>query len=106
MSLKKFKGKALLIYWSQNYWGGSLAAVGGALVFDSLLELEGGTLVENGTKDEIFPIQHVKKTVGKARRAWEVFGAGGALATDYFEGRHAIGGAKAYDFLAKHLGAS
>lgn len=60
-------------------------------------------LVENGTKDDIFPIQHVKKTVNQARRAWDVFGAGDALATDYFEGRHAIGGAKAYDFLANHL---
>ena len=61
------------------------------------------TLVENGTKDDIFPIQHVKKTVTNARRAWDVFGAGDKLQTDYFEGRHAIGGAKAYDFLAKHL---
>jgi hypothetical protein len=63
------------------------------------------TLVENGTKDEIFPIQHVKKTVTKARRAWDVFGAGDKLQTDYFEGRHAIGGAKAYDFLGKYLAA-
>ena len=63
------------------------------------------TLVENGTKDDIFPIEHVKKTVTKARRAWDVFGAGDKLRTDFFEGRHAIGGAKAYDFLARHLGA-
>ncbi len=61
------------------------------------------TLVENGTKDDIFPIRHVKRTVNKARRAWSVFGAADKLATDYFEGRHAIGGAKAYEFLAVHL---
>ena len=54
-------------------------------------------------KDDIFPIQHVKKTVTKARRAWDVLGAGDKLRTDYFEGRHAIGGAKAYDFLANYL---
>ncbi len=63
------------------------------------------TLVENGTKDDIFPIQHVKKTVTKARHAWELFGKGAGLQTDYFVGRHAIGGAKAYDFLATHLAA-
>ena len=62
-------------------------------------------LVENGTKDDIFPIEHVKRTVNKARRAWDVFGARDELQTDYFEGRHAIGGGKAYDFLAKHLAA-
>jgi dienelactone hydrolase len=63
------------------------------------------TLVENGTRDDIFPIQHVKKTVSKARRAWDAFAAGEKLQTDYFEGRHAIGGAKAYDFLGKYLAA-
>ncbi len=60
-------------------------------------------LVENGMQDDIFPIQHVKKTVSNARRAWDVFGAGNELQSDYFEGRHSIGGGKAYDFLAAHL---
>lgn len=61
-------------------------------------------LIESGTRDEIFPIEAVKQTVRKARRAWEVFGVPQSLQTDYFEGTHQIGGGKAYDFLAKHLG--
>ena len=61
-------------------------------------------LVENGTHDNIFPIADVKRTVRAARKAWDAFGAGGLLDTDYFEGRHQISGAKAYDFLAGHLG--
>jgi dienelactone hydrolase len=62
-------------------------------------------LVENGTEDDIFPIEPVKQTVTKARRAWKVFGAEKDLETDYFQGKHEISGAKAYDFLAKHLNA-
>ncbi len=62
-------------------------------------------LVENGTRDDIFPIEHVKRTVSKARRAWSIFGASADLEADYFAGRHAIGGAKAYDFLGRSLGA-
>ncbi|MEO6434195.1 MAG: alpha/beta hydrolase family protein [Tepidisphaeraceae bacterium] len=60
-------------------------------------------LVEHGTRDEIFPIEHVKRTVRKARRAWGLLGAAGAVETDYFEGRHCINGPAAYDFLARHL---
>jgi len=60
-------------------------------------------LVEAGSRDEIFPIAHVKEAVAKARRAWKVFGASDNLATDYFEGRHRINGPAAYDFLARHL---
>ena len=60
-------------------------------------------LVEHGIRDDIFPIEHVKRTVQKARRAWKVFGAEDNLATDYFEGRHRINGPAAFDFLARHL---
>jgi dienelactone hydrolase len=60
-------------------------------------------LVESGIRDEIFPIEHVKRTVAKARRAWSVFGADKNLQTDYFEGRHRINGPAAYEFLARHL---
>jgi dienelactone hydrolase len=60
--------------------------------------------VEHGTHDEIFPIEHVKGSVERARRAWRAFGAEANLATDFFEGRHRINGPAAYDFLAKHLG--
>jgi hypothetical protein len=61
-------------------------------------------LVEAGTHDEIFPLPGVKEAVRQAGRAWEVLGAPGALQTDYFEGRHRISGAKAYDFLTGQLG--
>ncbi len=61
-------------------------------------------LVENGTHDPIFPIERVKEAVAKAKRAWKVFGAEDKFETDYFEGRHRINGAKAYEFLANQLG--
>jgi len=61
-------------------------------------------LVEHGTRDDIFPIEHVKRTVAKAKQAWKVLGAERAFETDYFEGRHRINGPPAYEFLAKHLG--
>jgi dienelactone hydrolase len=60
-------------------------------------------LVESGTRDDIFPIGAAKRTVRKARRAWEAFGVAKNLQTDYFEGTHQIGGAKAYDFLRENL---
>jgi dienelactone hydrolase len=60
-------------------------------------------LVENGTNDDIFPIEDVKKTVARARRAWRAHSADENLQTDYFEGRHRIHGEKAYDFLAENL---
>src|SRR5437763_870454 len=60
-------------------------------------------LVENGTKDDIFPIDAVKATVKRASRAWKVFGAVRNIETDYFEGAHQINGQKAYEFLRRHL---
>ena len=60
-------------------------------------------LVEAADHDDIFPFEHVKKTVTRARRAWKAFGASKLLQTDYFEGRHVISGAKAYEFLGEHL---
>lgn len=61
-------------------------------------------LIENATRDEIFPIDAVKRTVTRARKAWRVFGSPDLLQTDFFEGRHEIHGTRAYDFLAQHLG--
>ena len=61
-------------------------------------------LVEHGTRDDIFPIGHVKQTVARARRAWKLLGAEQNFQTDYFEGRHRINGPAAYQFLARHLG--
>ena len=61
-------------------------------------------LVENGSHDEIFPLEHVKPTVEKAHQAWTIFGAAENLETDYFEGRHQISGRKAYAFLREKSG--
>jgi len=56
-------------------------------------------LVEAASHDQIFPISAVRKSVAGARRVYDVFGARDRVATDYFEGRHQVSGAKAYDFL-------
>jgi dienelactone hydrolase len=61
-------------------------------------------LVEHGIRDDIFPIESVRKTVAKAKCSWRLLGSESNLATDYFEGRHRINGPPAYEFLAKHLG--
>ena len=83
--------------------------VPGLLTIGELSDLAGliaprPLLVESGIRDDIFPIEYVKRTVTKARRAWKIFGAQDNLQTDYFEGRHRINGPVAYAFLAKHLG--
>ena len=82
--------------------------VPGLLTLGELSDLAGliaprPVLVESGIRDEIFPIEHVKRTVAKARLAWKVFDAAENLETDYFEGRHRINGPAAYEFLARHL---
>lgn len=82
--------------------------VPGMLTLGELSDLAGliaprAVMVEHGTRDAIFPIEHVKRTVNRARHAWKVLGAAEALETDYFEGRHRINGPAAYGFLAKHL---
>ncbi len=56
-------------------------------------------LVEAGTRDPIFPIEAVKRSVARAREVYGVFGAADEVETDYFEGRHQISGRRAYDFL-------
>ena len=61
-------------------------------------------LIEAGSRDPIFPIKAVKKGVAGARAVYGVFGARRSVHTDYFEGRHQISGAKAYDFLLQALG--
>jgi dienelactone hydrolase len=62
-------------------------------------------LVEAGTRDPIFPLQGVEEAVARARQVYELFGAQDQLETDYFEGRHQISGARAYDFLWEKLNA-
>lgn len=60
-------------------------------------------LVEAGTYDSIFPIKAVRQSVERARQVYAVFGAENQVETDYFEGRHAISGRRAYDFLWEKL---
>ena len=60
-------------------------------------------LVEAGSRDPIFPIKAVRKSISKARIIYRKSGVSGMPDTDYFEGRHQISGAKAYYFLAGHL---
>lgn len=60
-------------------------------------------LIEAGSYDPIFPMKSVIKSVAKARSVYSVFDARKAVQTDYFEGRHQISGAKAYDFLLKNV---
>jgi dienelactone hydrolase len=60
-------------------------------------------LVEAGSRDPIFPISAVKQAVDRARLVYGVFGAQDQVETDYFEGRHRINGARAYDFLLEKL---
>jgi dienelactone hydrolase len=60
-------------------------------------------LVEAGSRDPIFPIEAVQKSVARAREVYRVFGAEDQVETDYFEGRHQISGRRAYDFLWEKL---
>ena len=60
-------------------------------------------LVEAADHDNIFPAPAVKEGVRRARKVYKVFGAPGNVQTDFFEGRHEISGAKAYDFLVRVL---
>ena len=62
-------------------------------------------LVEAASRDTIFPLHAVKKSVAQARRNCAVFGMEKPIETDYFEGEHEISGRKAYAFLRKHLSA-
>jgi dienelactone hydrolase len=56
-------------------------------------------LVEAGSRDPIFPIEAVKRSVARAREVYGVLNAADEVETDYFEGRHQISGRCAYDFL-------
>ncbi len=60
-------------------------------------------LVEAADYDPIFPIAAVRRSVARARKIYGLFGAADEVRTDYFEGRHQISGARAYDFLWEKL---
>lgn len=63
-------------------------------------------LVEAGTRDPIFPIAAVRKSVARAREVWAASGGdpNDDVILDEFEGRHQISGRLSYDFLARRLG--
>lgn len=63
-------------------------------------------LVEAGTYDNIFPVEAVTRSVTRTREIYKVFNKEDNVATDIFEGRHQISGAKAYDFLWEKLSAN
>lgn len=61
-------------------------------------------LIESGSYDSIFPQDVVKRSVQIAREnVYSVFNAQAQFETDYFEGRHSISGARAYNFLWEKL---
>lgn len=64
-------------------------------------------LVEAGTRDPIFPIAAVRRSVARAREICAILGGDPDrdVALDAFEGRHSISGRRAYDFLWERLGA-
>jgi hypothetical protein len=60
-------------------------------------------LVEAGQRDTIFPMAGVRDAVRRTRRVYSLWQAQGQIETDYFDGRHAINGARAYDFLMEKV---
>ena len=82
--------------------------VPGLMQFGEIYDLAGllaprPILIEAGSHDSIFPLEAVKKSVGKTRDIYSLFGEPNGVETDYFEGRHAISGQKAYAFLQAKL---
>jgi len=62
-------------------------------------------LVEAATRDPIFPIATVRRSVARAREICALLGGVPArdVELDEFEGRHRISGLRAYDFLQERL---
>lgn len=60
-------------------------------------------LVEAGSRDPLFPISAVQRSVEITRRVYAIFDSSDQIETDFFEGRHAISGKRAYDFLWEKL---
>jgi len=58
-------------------------------------------LVEAGTRDGIFPVEAVRKSVARARQICAILGGNPDkdVEFDEFEGRHRISGRRSYDFL-------
>ena len=62
-------------------------------------------LFEAGTRDSIFPIEVVRKSVARAREICAILGGNpdADVELDEFEGRHRISGQRSYDFLWEKL---
>ncbi|ADD02971.1 Acetyl xylan esterase [Thermoanaerobacter italicus Ab9] len=60
-------------------------------------------LIENGTKDMLFPIEAANAAYEHVKRAYKLLKAEDKLDRDVFEGRHRISGRKAYDWLERWL---
>ena len=61
--------------------------------------------VESGEKDNIFPIAASRESFARVKKVYEVFGAGGAVEQETFDGPHTFWGVKGVPFLARHLSA-
>lgn len=63
-------------------------------------------LIEAGTRDGIFPIETVRRSVQRTREICQLLGGNQAtdIELDEFEGRHRISGRRAYAFLGEKLG--
>ena len=61
--------------------------------------------IEAGTRDNIFPIATVRRSVERTREICRVLGGspGTDVELDEFEGHHRISGRRAYDFLWEQL---
>lgn len=56
-------------------------------------------MIEHGVRDNSFPIDAVRYSTDRAKRAWKVLGKESDLELCEFEGRHRIDGARALEFL-------
>jgi hypothetical protein len=58
---------------------------------------------ESGTRDTIFPIAASRTSFAKVQAIYDVFGAGGMVEHEVFDGPHSFWGKRGIPFLVKHL---
>ena len=58
---------------------------------------------ESGEKDTIFPISASRASFARVKSIYEVFGAGGVVEHEVFDGPHSFWGKRGIPFLAQHL---
>ncbi|WP_078543730.1 dienelactone hydrolase family protein [Litchfieldia alkalitelluris] len=59
--------------------------------------------VESGTRDPIFPLQHVEQAIAVLENKYSKLGNSESFAWDIFVGKHEISGRKSYDWLKNSL---